>query len=133
MLLWQQIFEANDLFQFDRQYQSGHVATLVALIGVAVILLWDARAWALWYTAAFYTLAMGGFCDVLYYWLDYRSIPAAMPWLNDNPLVLFKPAGGGGLVASAAIWLVVWTVILLLAGRVGFVGRIARGALGQRS
>lgn len=39
VLLWQRIFEAHDLFQFDMQYQNGHVATLVALIAVGVVLL----------------------------------------------------------------------------------------------
>jgi len=112
LLLWQRIFEAHDLFQYDRQYQSGHVTTLVAMIGVGVVLLWDLRLWALWYAAAFYTLTFSGLCDVLYYWLDHRAIPGAMPWLNDDPFVLFKPAGGWGLVASAVVWVGFWLASL---------------------
>lgn len=122
VLLWQRIFEAHDLFQFDALYQSGHVATLVALIGVGVVLLWDARLWALWWAAAFYTLAFGGLCDVLYYWIDWHSVPASTPWLNDNPLILFKPAGGGSLIASALVWFLFWTATLL----VPEIGRVAK-------
>lgn len=70
ILLWQRIFEAHDLFQYDMQYQSGHASTLVAMIAVGVVLLWDARLWAAWYAVAFYTLTFSGLEDVLYYWLD---------------------------------------------------------------
>lgn len=108
VLLWQRIFEAHDMFQWDAQYQSGHIATLVALIAVGMILLYDTGIYALWWAGAFYTLAFGGFCDTLYYWIDHRAIPNSLPWLDSNPFVLFKPAGGWGLVWSSAIWLVVW-------------------------
>jgi hypothetical protein len=112
ILLWQRIFEAHDLFQYDMQYQSGHVSTLVAMIGVGVVLLWDARLWALWYAAAFYTLTFSGLEDVLYYWLDGHQIPASCPWLNNNPLILFKPAGGWSLAVSALIWIAFWGATL---------------------
>ena len=115
VLLWQRIFEQHDLFQFDAQYQSGHVATLVGLIAVGMVLLIDAGWWALWYGAAFYTLAFSGLEDVLYYWLDGRAIPAGCPWLNDDPLILFKPAGGWALLLSAVLWLGLWVGTLLLA------------------
>jgi hypothetical protein len=108
VLLWQRIFEQHDLFQFDRQYQSGHVATLVGLIAVGMVLLIDAGWWALWYGAAFYTLTFSGLEDVLYYWLDGHAIPSSCPWLNSDPLIIFKPAGGLGLVASAALWIALW-------------------------
>jgi len=112
VLLWQRIFEAHDLFQFDVQYQSGHVATLVALIAVGVVLLWDAGLWALWYGAAFYTLTFSGLEDVLYYWLDGHSIPSGCPWLNNDPFILFKPAGGWTLVVSALLWIAFWVATM---------------------
>jgi len=137
VLLWQRIFEVHDLFQYDMQYQSGHVTTLVALIGVGVVLLWDARLYALWYAAAFYTLAFGGACDVLYYWIDHRAVPAAMPWLYDDPFILFKPAGGWGIVASSAIWVVIWVAALWAAPIAERLLKIARShhhhVVGKRS
>jgi len=108
VLLWQRIFESHDMWEYQRQYDTGHVTTLVALIGVGMVLLWDRKLYALWYAGAFYTLAFGGFCDTLYYWIDHRAIPTAMPWLNGDPFILFKPAGGLGLVASSALWIVIW-------------------------
>src|SRR5258708_7598841 len=117
VLLWQRIFEQHDLFQFDRQYQSGHVATLVGFIAIGMVLLIDAGWWSLWYAAAFYTLTFSGLEDVLYYWLDGRAIPASCPWLNTDPLILFKPAGGWTLALSAGLWLGLWIGSLLLLPR----------------
>jgi len=114
VLLWQRIFEAHDLFQFDAQYQSGHLSTLVALIGVGVVLLWDARLWALWYAAAFYTLTFSGLEDVLYYWLAGRSIPATLPWLDDNRLIIFKPVTSETLLLNVALWILFWAASLVV-------------------
>lgn len=122
ILLWQRIFEDHDLFQFDAQYQSGHVTTLVALIGTGMILLYDAGLWALWYGLAFYTLAFSGLEDVLYYWLDGRAIPASLPWLNSNPLTL-HPSTSVTLVVSAALWVSLWAASLALLPRLGRVFR----------
>ena len=33
-------------------------------------------------------LAFSGLEDILYYWLDGKSIPHFLPWLNSNPLLL---------------------------------------------
>ena len=112
VLLWQRIFEAHDLFQFERQYHTGELTTLAALIGVGAILLWDVRLWAVWYAIAFSTLAFSGLEDVLYYWIDHHSIPPSCPWLNGDPLILFKPAGGWSLVASALLWIGFWLFTL---------------------
>ena len=127
ILLWQRVFEAHDLFQFDAQYQSGHVTTLVALIATGMILLYDAGLWALWYGLAFYTLTFSGLEDVLYYWLDGRALPAALPWLDGgNPLILFHPVTDVSLVASAALWVAFWALSLALLPRLALVAR--RGA-----
>ncbi len=119
VLLWQRIFEQHDLFQFDRQYQSGHVATLVGLIAVGMILLIDVGWWALWYGAAFYTLTFSGLEDILYYWLDGRQLPARMPWLDHGQLFLFQPetVTSTSLLMSAGLWLGFWAATLVLAPR----------------
>ena len=114
ILLWQRIFETHGLYQFDGQYQTGHVAVLVALIAVGTILLYDVGLWAVWYCLATYTLAYSGLADVLYYLLDWRPIPDTLPWLNQNPLILFKPVSVDGLLLSTAIWLVFWAATLAL-------------------
>ncbi|MFI5283544.1 MAG: hypothetical protein ACHQ0J_10530 [Candidatus Dormibacterales bacterium] len=110
ILLWQRIFESNghEFYRFDAQYQTGRQAVLLGMIGLGVVLLWDAGAWALWYAAAFYALAFSGLEDVLYYWLDGRSLPAVLPWLEDNRLVLFHPVTSWSLLASSALWIALW-------------------------
>src|SRR2546430_16144720 len=91
ILLWQRIFEAHQLSMFDSQYQTGHVAILVGMMGVGAVLLLDAGVWALWYEGALYTIAFGGGADVLYYWLDGRQIPAVLPWLRPPRPILRPP------------------------------------------
>jgi hypothetical protein len=118
ILLWQRIFEAHDLFLFDAQYQSGHITVLVALIATGMVLLYDARLWALWYGLAFYTLAFSGLEDILYYWLAGKPIVHALPWLNDNSLIFFKPVTSEGLLVNAALWLGFWAVSLWLIPKV---------------
>jgi hypothetical protein len=116
VLLWQRIFETHDLYAFDGAYQSGHRAVLLGLIGVGVVLLYEARLWAVWYGLAFYTLAFSGLEDVLYYWLDGRSIPAVLPWLNENHLILFRPVTRTALLASAVVWIAFWLGTIALVG-----------------
>lgn len=108
ILLWQRIFEGHDLFQFEYQYQSGHVTTLVGFIAVGVILLLDMKWWALWYAAAFYTLTFSGLEDVLYYWLDGRALPSSLPWLDQTGLILIHPVTAVTIVISAALWIAFW-------------------------
>ena len=121
ILLWQRIFEANSLSMFDAQYQTGHVAILIGLIGTGAVLLWDAGAWALWFGGALYTTAFGGVADVLYYWLDGRSVPAVLPWLDRSRLVFIRPLGGDvtcvELLASAAFWLGLWLAAWVVLGQ----------------
>lgn len=131
IMLWQRIFEAHDMFQFDAQYQSGHVTTMVALIATGMILLWDTKLWSVWYGLASYTLTFSGLEDILYYWLDGKAIPTSLPWLDyGSPLVLFRPVTAGGLVASAMVWIAFWTASLWLIPRLGeLTRRVSRGPL----
>ena len=124
ILLWQRIFEAHQLSMFDSDYQTGHVAILVGMMATGAVLLWDAGAWALWFEGALYTIAFGGGEDVLYYWLDGRSIPAVLPWLDRSRLILIRPLAGDvtslELLASAAFWLFLWISVLVVLPKVRF-------------
>lgn len=129
LLLWQRIFEQHSLFQFDYQYQSGHVSSLVAMIGIGVVLLWDVKLWAVWYAAAFYTLAFSGLEDILYYWLDGKWIPATLPWLNTGHLILVKPVTSWSLLLSAGLWIMFWAATLVA---IPLIQRLARVSLQTR-
>jgi hypothetical protein len=131
VLIWQRIFEANQLYSYDWAYQRGHFAVLMGLIALGMIALASTRIWAAWYGAATITLAYSGLGDVLYYVLDGRSLPAAMPWLDEfHPLVIGHPVTGGSVVVSSAIWLVLWA--LSLAGLTRFrASRLRRPVWGK--
>jgi hypothetical protein len=119
VLLWQRIFEQHDLFQFDKQYQTGHAATLVGFLAIGMVLLLDTGWWALWYGAAFFTLSFSGLEDALYYWLDGRPIPDRLPWLdNRHPLIIGHPVTAESVVLSSAIWIVLWGASLALLPRI---------------
>jgi hypothetical protein len=83
-----------------------------------MVLLYDARLWALWYGLAFYTLAFSGLEDILYYWLAGNPIVHALPWLNDNSLIFFKPVTSEGLLVNAALWIGFWAASLWLIPKV---------------
>src|SRR2546421_12445171 len=121
ILLWQRIFEANGLWMFDADYQTGHVAILIGMLGLGGVLLLDSGFWALWFGGALYTMAFGGVEDVMYYWLDGRSIPAVLPWLDRSRLVFIRPLGGDvtsvELLASAAFWLGLWLAAWVVLGQ----------------
>jgi hypothetical protein len=93
------------------------------MIALGAVLLWDAKLYALWFVFAFYSLNFSGLEDVLYYWLDGKAIPAACPWLDKNPFILFHPAGGWTLVASALLWIGFWLGTLFLPRFVNHVRR----------
>ncbi len=131
ILLWQRIFEAHQLSMFDSQYQTGHVAILIGMMGVGAVLLLDAGVWALWFEGALYTIAFGGGEDVLYYWLDGKQIPAVLPWLDRSRLIFVRPFAGDvtsfELLASAAFWLSVWLSLFVVMPRVWVRRRSAQG------
>jgi hypothetical protein len=70
-------------------------------------------------------LAFSGAEDILYYWLDSRPIPAYLPWLESNPLIL-KPVTADSLLISAVFWLAV-----IFLGDV--VGQAVQGRLRNRA
>jgi len=125
ILLWQRIFEAHGLYQFDEQYQTGHVAVLVGMIALGVVLLFEAGWWAAWYAMAFFTLAFSGLEDVLYYVLDGRPIPSVCPWLEVNRLILFHPVTNHSLLLSAGVWVAFWALSLELLPRLAALGAVA--------
>jgi len=133
ILLWQRIFEAHQLSRFDPEYQTGHVAILVGMMGMGVVLLLDSGLWALWFEGALYTIAFGGGEDVLYYWLDGRQIPAVLPWLDRSRLIFVRPAVGDvtsvELLASAAFWLGAWLSLMFLLPRIAARHSIKPGSL----
>lgn len=99
-------------------YQQLHQAVLLALIVAGVLWLARHRWLAAWFAGATWTLAYSGLCDLLYYWLAGRGLPGTFPWLDGSGhiLVLFHPATGAALAASALTWLTLWAAALAASG-----------------
>src|ERR1700682_4739633 len=113
ILIWQRIFVQHGMLSFPQQSHAVYAVVLAGLILNGVILI-GRRWWALWYASAFYTLAMSGLEDALYYLLSGKSIPATLPWLNGDPLIPFYPGTSGTLLASATLWLGLWLASLVV-------------------
>lgn len=114
ILVWQRLFEARGLYQFDTQYQNWHHAFLVLMIVAGTI--WIRNLWAFGFAVATWTLAYSGLADVLYYWLDLRAIPDRLPWLDiAHPWILVHPVSSAGVVISSTIWLGFWIAAIIVA------------------
>jgi hypothetical protein len=126
ILVWQRLFEARSLWQFQDAYQFWHQAFLVLLFAAGATQL--RGRWIVYAAAATWTFANSGLADVLYYWLDFKLIPRNLPWLDSlHPLVLFHPATSASVLASAAAWLALWA--LAFGGRAALVEWQRKSAL----
>ena len=113
ILIWQVIFETDELWQYDGIYHRGWYVMLYGQIVLAFLWTWPKWGRAVLHGVMLYTLAHAGTADVLYYWLRLVPIPDVLPWLNEHPLILFSPVTGGNLIASVAIWLVAWVLVTI--------------------
>jgi len=104
-LIWGHIFEAHSMWWADPQYQAGHKAILWGLLALgAVALAGCGLRWSAWYAVTFYALSQGGGADLLYYWLDGRAVPAALPWLDaPGHWLIAHPATPGRLMVQCVV------------------------------
>lgn len=111
ILIWQRIFEAHELWEFADAYHAGWFVSLGGYAALGAVFLWPRWKDALFYVVALFVAAFSGLEDVLYYLLDFRHMPAALPWLGSNPMILGTTAPE--VVFSALLWL---AVLVALAG-----------------
>jgi hypothetical protein len=111
ILIWQRIFETNHLWELGiGTYHYGWTYALYGFMALGFIFFYPHVRRMIMFPASLALLAFSGLEDVLYYWLDGRAIPAVLPWLNLNPLIL-QPVTRIHLLLSAAIW--IFAVVLL--------------------
>jgi hypothetical protein len=105
ILIWQRIFEANELIDFGIGiYHWGWFHGLVGFMLLGALLFYPHVRRMIAFPLSLAILAFSGLEDMLYYWLDGRAIPAELPWLEPNPLIL-KPVTDTNLMVSALLWL----------------------------
>lgn len=112
ILIWQRIFETNQMVQYADIYHTGWFVSLAGYAILGVVFMWGA-----WKDCAYYLISLfvGAFCgleDVLYYLLDGKTMPEALPWLDRNPMIFH--VSRAGVLGSVSIWLVVLIVLYIV-------------------
>lgn len=109
ILIWQRIFEANEMTHYANTYHIGWFVSLAGYALMGLIFMWGSWKECLYFLSALFVGAFSGLEDVLYYVLDGKHMPPYLPWLERNPLV-FDTTRAGVLI-SVAFWL--GTLVLL--------------------
>jgi hypothetical protein len=115
ILVWQRVFETNELVQYANTYHTGWFVSLAGYASIGIILMWDAWKECIYFVLALFIGAFSGFEDVLYYVLDKRPMPASLPWLKDNPMIY--ASSRTGVITSVLFWLgalVILYIVLFL-------------------
>lgn len=109
ILIWQRIFEANQMVEFADVYHTGWFATLGGYAFLGVIFMWGAWKDCAYFLTALFIGAFSGLEDVLYYVLDRKPMPESLPWLSGNPMIY----GSSRLevIASVVFWMVVLVIL----------------------
>lgn len=116
ILIWQRIFEKNGLWDLGiGTYHEGWTFALYGFMALGFIFFFPNIRRMVMFPASLALLAFSGLEDILYYWLDGRSIPTHLPWLSTNPLII-QPVTTTNLLISASIWMTV-VVALEMVGR----------------
>ena len=105
ILVWQRVFEANQLVTYADMYHAGWFVSLAGYAAIGVVIMADRWKDCLFFLLALSVGAFSGLEDVLYYLLDRRPMPATLPWLKSNPLIF--ETSRLGVISSVAFWLVV--------------------------
>jgi len=103
ILIWQRIFEANNMVGYANLYHTGWFVTLAGYAVMGTILLWGSWKDCLYFVTSLFVAAFSGLEDVLYYALDRKPMPDALPWLDANPMIY--QASRQGVITSVIFWL----------------------------
>ena len=103
ILIWQRIFEANQMVEYADMYHTGWFVTLAGYALLGTILMWGAWKDCLFFLITLFIGAFSGLEDVLYYVLDGKPMPEALPWLSGNPLIYGESRAA--LIGSVLFWI----------------------------
>ncbi len=103
ILIWQRIFEANHMVGYANLYHTGWFVTLTGYAVMGTILLWGSWKDCLYFVTSLFVAAFSGLEDLLYYALDRKPMPEALPWLAVNPMIYH--ATRAGVIVSVIFWL----------------------------
>jgi hypothetical protein len=109
ILIWQRIFEANNMVGYADLYHTGWFVTLAGYAVMGTILLWGSWKDCLYFVTSLFVAAFSGLEDVLYYALDRKPMPEALPWLDGNPMIYISTREG--VIFSVVFWLSVLVIL----------------------
>jgi len=103
ILVWQRVFETNQLIHFADSYHTGWFVSLAGYATIGVLLMWGAWRDCIYFLAFLFVGAFSGLEDLLYYILDRKPIPASLPWLGNNSMI--HASSRAGVIGSVAFWI----------------------------
>ena len=112
ILIWQRVFEANDLTQPAGPYHTGWFVTLAGYGLLGPLLMWGAWKDVLYFLTWLFVGAFTGLEDVLYYLLDGKPMPEHLPWLDANPMIY--EVSRTGVVSSVLFWMAALIVLYVM-------------------
>ncbi|HLF73919.1 MAG TPA: hypothetical protein VI524_06215 [Anaerolineales bacterium] len=121
ILIWQRIFESNQMIQYADVYHTGWFVSLAGYAILGIILMWGEWKDCLYFLTSLFVGAFSGLEDVLYYVLDGKPMPEMLPWLEANPMIYH--VSREGVIGSVAFWMMALAVLyILLYQRQTFIG-----------
>lgn len=112
ILIWQRIFETNQMVQYADIYHTGWFVSLAGYAILGVVLMWGVWKDVLYFLISLFVGAFSGLEDVLYYILDGKPMPDALPWLEGNPMILH--VSRAGMIGSVLFWLMALTLLYIV-------------------
>jgi hypothetical protein len=112
ILIWQRIFETNQMVQYANIYHTGWFVSLAGYAILGVVLMWDAWRDVVYFLISLFVGAFSGLEDVLYYILDRKPMPDTLPWLEGNPMILH--VSRAGVIGSVIFWLIALVLLYLV-------------------
>ncbi len=103
ILIWQRIFETNQMVQYASIYHTGWFVSLAGYAILGVVLMWGEWKDIVYFLISLFVGAFSGLEDVLYYILDGKPMPDVLPWLEGNPMILH--VSRAGVIGSVLFWL----------------------------
>ena len=109
ILIWQRIFEANQMTYYADTYHAGWFVTLAGYALMGLVFMWGAWKDCLFFLITLFVGAFSGLEDILYYVLDGKPMPEMLPWLSNNPLIY--GSSRVTLIGSVLFWMAVLAVL----------------------
>ena len=112
ILIWQRIFETNQMVQYANIYHTGWFVSLAGYAILGLVLMWGDWKDCIYFLISLFVGAFSGLEDVLYYILDGKPMPDSLPWLEANPMIFH--VSRVGVLSSVSLWLLALAVLYLV-------------------